>query len=56
MGVVGWQCTNLTPPMKFNAQKLAAKFSSKCQVRCKDFTADQIYVSNFIRQFIRTCL
>ena len=26
---------NLTPPIKFKAQKLAAKFSRKCQVRCK---------------------
>jgi hypothetical protein len=30
-------CKNLTPPIKFKAQKLAAKFSKKCQVRCKDF-------------------
>jgi hypothetical protein len=30
-------CKNLTPPIKFKAQKPAAKFSRKCQVRCRDF-------------------
>jgi hypothetical protein len=30
--------TNLTAPMKFKAQKLAAKLSTKCQVRCKDYS------------------
>jgi hypothetical protein len=31
---------NLTAPIKFKAQKLAAKFSKKCQVRCKDFAVE----------------
>jgi hypothetical protein len=31
---------NLTPPIKFKAQKLAAKLSRKCQVRCKVYRGE----------------
>ncbi len=30
--------TNLTAPIKFKEQKLTAKLSTKCQVRCKDYS------------------
>jgi hypothetical protein len=39
---------NLTPPIKFKAQKLAAKFSRKCQVRCKVYRREATHSGSHV--------
>jgi hypothetical protein len=52
---------DLTPPMKFKAQKLAAKLSSKCQVRCNDCVSEGVTTNSGSHvatgsKKLRTCL
>ena len=49
--------TDLTPPIKFKAQKLAAKFSVRCQVRCSCYERRKnIYYDNGMKRRINSYL